>query len=520
MTSTQLVARQTVEDIVAGRDRALELYAIAMDKIEEASAAVKAANEQVDRITSRATNNYTYEKHDEIERFSNAVALPERESYLRTARQLCDLRCWSHILALTDLERLMDTQEKDKLRNQMRYVPDTVKRRRSAYDHDDAGQLIDQDEIARGMPPITVGNIYATLEKFQSEAGLIFRRGIANVFSELDRRFRSHDGFKLGSRIILTYFFDRDSGRFAWGRTRALMMDIERVFAVLDGKPEASFQSALQAIELDRRGKWSPHQSEVETEYFLIRGFKNGNAHLWLRRDDLVVKVNKLLAEYYGEVIGDGQQGEDDPLENRKMTPARAFGFYPTPQAAADFMFGDRRHGSISVWRFSSEPQLRILEPSAGTGNLARRCVSVKPKDDSGWHDQYRFDNLVDCIEVQPQLASALMREGIYNRVVCADFLQVDPTSLQPYDIVVMNPPFDRERDIDHVVHAFKFLKTGGKLHAIMSAGTEFRETRKAAAFRKLMADHKGKIEHLPFGSFAEVGTNVNTIVVTMEKQK
>lgn len=34
------------------------------------------------------------------------------------------------------------------------------------------------------------------------------------------------------------------------------------------------------------------------------------------------------------------------------------------------------------------------------------------------------------------------------------------------------------------------------------------------------MADHKGKIEHLPFGSFAEVGTNVNTIIVTMEKQK
>lgn len=64
--------------------------------------------------------------------------------------------------------------------------------------------------------------------------------------------------------------------------------------------------------------------------------------------------------------------------------------------------------------------------------------------------------------------------------------VQPDPDRL--CDRVVMNPRFDRERDIDHVMHAFTFLKLDGCLTAIMSAGTEFRETRKSLAFRELMA--------------------------------
>jgi hypothetical protein len=81
-----------------------------------------------------------------------------------------------------------------------------------------------------------------------------------------------------------------------------------------------------------------------------------------------------------------------------------------------------------------------------------------------------------------------------------------------------MNPPFDMERDIDHVVHALDFLKDDGCLAAIMSAGTEFRETRKAIAFRALVEKLNGSFRDLPHGSFAEVGTYVNTITVKFWK--
>ena len=71
--------------------------------------------------------------------------------------------------------------------------------------------------------------------------------------------------------------------------------------------------------------------------------------------------------------------------------------------------------------------------------------------------------------------------------MIRGDFLHLKPDPENLYDRVVMNPPFDRERDIDHVIHALKFLAPEGVLVAIMSAGTEFRETRKSVAFRELM---------------------------------
>jgi len=515
MSATALpVPRQTIEDIVRAHDEALALYECAFAAMEIADEALQAAH----RRSHDADGGQLYvfggsSNVDEIERFRNALVLPKREHYMRTASKLLANGTWANLVKMTELMRLMDNEAKEQLRAQMNYVPDKV-----TYD----GEVINQAEIDKGLPPITVGNVYATLEKFIADSGMIFRRGIANVFSALDRRFKSHDGFKIGDRIILRWVFD-GSGYLNSGSIRDKLIDVERVFAVLDGHPEGSFQSAIDAL-VGRRVREAA-QSEHETPYFKIRAFKNGNAHLWLRRSDLVEKVNKLLAEYYGEVIADGATQEEDPLQSRKLTPARHFGFFPTPPEAVDEFFRGRGCVSgIPILRCNGEPRLRILEPSAGTGNLARRCVHSAAvmaewsNRGRNYVDEYRFDNLVDCVEIQPELAAGLEVEGIYNRVICADFLSLRPNAFEPYDLVVMNPPFDRERDVDHVTHALEFLKPGGQLFAIMSAGTEFRETKKAVAFRALVERHSGSFRDLPPGSFRESGTNVNTIILTMRR--
>lgn len=519
MNATALpVPRQTIEDIVRAHDEALALYEKAFAAMEIAEEALQAAH----RRSHDADGGQLYvfggsSDVDEIEQFRNALVLPSREKYMRTARKLLANGTWANLVKMTELMRLMDNEAKCQLRAQMNYVPDKVAR---------DGEVINQAEIDKGLPPITVGNVYATLEKFIADSGMIFRRGIANVFSKLDRRFKSHDGFKIGGRIILRWVFD-DSGYLNSGSIRDKLIDVERVFSVLDGVVEADFQSALNQLAGRKvRGTTGGAQSEHETPYFRIRAFKNGNAHLWLTRHDLVEKVNKLLAEYYGEVIADGATQEEDPLQNRKLTPARRFGFFPTPPGAVEELFNGRGCVSgIPILRRKDEPRLRILEPSAGTGNLARRCVH-SAAEMAGWNEytreryanEYRFDNLVDCIEIQPELAVGLEAEGIYNRVICADFLQLRPQAFGPYDLVVMNPPFDRERDIEHVMHALGFLKPGGQLFAIMSAGTEFRETRKAVAFRALVQRNGGSFRDLPPGSFRESGTNVNTIILTMRR--
>ncbi len=80
------------------------------------------------------------------------------------------------------------------------------------------------------------------------------------------------------------------------------------------------------------------------------------------------------------------------------------------------------------------------------------------------------------------------------------------PAGLGLFDLVIMNPPFDGQRDIDPVTHAVRFLKPGGTLLAM----------RLAPEFRRLMERMRGRFIDLPAGSFAEAGTMVNTVIAVL----
>lgn len=466
----QIVPRATVDGIVANRNLALELYASAHAALGNASDALQAAL----RATLAAAPTQTGINHhakDERSGFLAGLELPIRDDFLVAARKMIDTDVWAHLIRMTDLDSLMDKKAKDQFRAQLQKDP----------------------------PEVTIENVIATLEQFALDAGTIFKRGIAECFSSLDRRFRSHDGWKIGSRAILTRAFN-DYGMWNYYRNeRDTIHDIERAFMVLEGKPVPKIYAGLvSAIEESRAGRFGPRQSFVETDYFRVRTFQNGNVHLWFKRDDLLARVNQLLGEYYGAPIPEERgPDEDTDLHQPKTALAKNYGFYPTPEAAVATVID-----AIPIGRNSSA--LRVLEPSAGMGNLARPLAHA--------------GHIVDCIEINSERAGSLRAERIFGRVTCADFIAVQPDHASLYDRVVMNPPFDRERDIDHVMHALKFLRPGGYLIAIMSAGTEFRDTKKSRAFRKLMIEMHGQHTDLPPGSFASVGTYCNTIILRVQK--
>jgi len=143
------------------------------------------------------------------------------------------------------------------------------------------------------------------------------------------------------------------------------------------------------------------------------------------------------------------------------------------------------------------QPGNRVLEPSAGTGNLLRAmpsycesvAVEIDPKLSTRLH---AFD------EAYPHLVSVW---------VCKDFMECTGEFLGTFDRIVMNPPFERGADIKHIKHAAGFLKPGGKLVAICAAGPRQRGE----------LESLGKWIDLPEGSFKEQGTNVNTAIVIIE---
>lgn len=469
---TALLPRPTIEDIVAGRNRALTCFAEARGALARAYEILAEAY----AATPGQANGTSYDRdsREQAAALLPVVKVPAHGDFLAAARFVIDRRVWGHLVEMTDLERLMDKTAKDQLRQQLMTDP----------------------------PEVTVNNVWATLEQFAADSGTIFRRGIATAFSALDRRFRSHDGWKIGARVILDRALNEFGSWSSYTNKRDALQDIERVFFVLDGKsPPDLYAGIVGAIEESRRGQrfGQPRQSEAESDYFTARCFKNGNLHLWFKRDDLVDRVNRLLGEYYGAPIPEEREPDADTgLNDAKASLAKNYGFFPTPDDAAGILVD-----GAMLYRREGDARLTVLEPSAGTGNLAQRCVEAGA--------------IIDCVEVHPDRARGLAGSKRIRRVVMGDFLALQPGP-ELYDRVVMNPPFDRERDIDHVMHALGFLKPDGFLTAIMSAGTEFRETRKSRAFREMMASKNAVWRDLPPGSFASVGTYCNTIILRVWK--
>jgi ParB family transcriptional regulator, chromosome partitioning protein len=86
------------------------------------------------------------------------------------------------------------------------------------------------------------------------------------------------------------------------------------------------------------------------------------------------------------------------------------------------------------------------------------------------------------------------------------------------FDRVIANPPFEKQADIDHVLHAWAHLKPGGRLVSVMSAGVTFREDRKTRAFRDFLNEHGALVETNPEGAFKESGTGVSTVLVAITR--
>lgn len=465
---TGLMPRATVYELEAHRNRSIELFAATFDTLKAAHEASWAAapSGRFETINLIAGSPYSRSHHD----------VSDREKYLAWITKQIDRGVWGHVVKATNLDKLMDKAEREAFARQCEENP----------------------------PPATAENVLATMERLLGDADLIFKRGIANAFSKLDRRFRSHDGFKIGSRMVLSRAFNDFGSWNHYANHADTLIDVERVFHILDHKPQPDRMGGIvgkidEAKRNASRGL-KLQQFEVEDDYYRVVVYGNGNAHLWFKRKDLVQKVNLILADYYGAAVG-AAPDVADRKHGYAVTPAKNFGFFPSPQAVVlEVLQKAGLTNRVGVHDRGYETKRRhILEPSGGEGDIAFAAAALG-------HE-------VDAVEIQAELCAKLSASGALRRVVHADFLDRSVESLGQYDVILMNPPFDGGRDVDHVTHALQFLVPGGVLVAVMSAGTEFREDRKTADFRKEVERRGGRFFDLPPGSFAESGTMVNTVL-------
>lgn len=152
------------------------------------------------------------------------------------------------------------------------------------------------------------------------------------------------------------------------------------------------------------------------------------------------------------------------------------------------------------------QPGARVLEPSAGGGNLLAAILK-----------EYGPTNLVaveDNFHLAKNLRKGWAMLGIhctcrtygFTDVRCADFLACSG-DLGTFDCIVMNPPFTNGADIRHILHARRMLRPGGRLVALCANGPRQRDALMPLA---------DSWEDLPDGTFAEAGTNVRVALLTL----
>lgn len=215
--------------------------------------------------------------------------------------------------------------------------------------------------------------------------------------------------------------------------------NLERLHRALVAMSEAHTLGTLPAefAKLTRKDI----EPAVTRQSFSTGYYHVGESDKW--RDDSPRAV-KLRAWLGNRIDKDPAAAARDAIKDREeaLRFVKIPGFFPTPRALINRMMAEA----------DIAPGLKVLEPSAGKGDIA---------------DAVRTAGCaVLCFEVSPSLADLCKLKG--HEVVCGDFLA--SAAVANFDRVLMNPPFERGQDMQHVRRAFEWLRPGGRLVAIVSA--------------------------------------------------
>lgn len=223
----------------------------------------------------------------------------------------------------------------------------------------------------------------------------------------------------------------------------------------------------------------------------------------------LYTNVNKVIEalggkwnrKFQSHVFDEPAEGVlDDVLLTGEYTRTKQdLGQFFTPPDVAKrlVVMADLRKGAV------------VLEPNAGGGAIVDEVIMTGLAQEIF---MYEIDEGLHRALVEKY---SKMRYPPHMLGYRADFLTAMPAVA--FDRVVMNPPFARGADVDHVNHAYGFLKPGGILVSIMASSILFR-TGKYAELRERIITAGGSIENLAEGTFKVSGTSVNTVIIVYPK--
>lgn len=302
----------------------------------------------------------------------------------------------------------------------------------------------------------------------------------ARICAAIDKE-RRIDG-TVTAEVIKTLFASFEVELDEWAQGAVDFAQIAQNFN-LDREPVAQSETVIDCLKAARIDGFTVELSKQldKSDYAKVDKILNALGGKWDRRSRRHVFTDKDPGDEIANYIQTG-----------RLEPVEKFDFFPTPVEMA------RQAASAAML----EPGMLVLDPEVGTDRLATACA------------EYVGVANVICYEIQAKYCDLMIAQGF--KVERADFMEIAPEPI--FDACVLNPPFRKQQDIDHVMHAYRFLKPGGRISAIMSLGVTFRSNLKSVRFREFLDAHQAVIKHNRAGAFKESGTMVQTISVVFQK--
>jgi hypothetical protein len=180
----------------------------------------------------------------------------------------------------------------------------------------------------------------------------------------------------------------------------------------------------------------------------------------------------------------------------------KEFQFFATPQELAERMADEI---------IFDKHKMDILEPSAGHGSLID-AVLGRNEDVTKTFDAIELSELNESI-----LRDKYKHLGTQVLINQNDFLSIEFD--KKYDLIIANPPFTKNQDIDHVRKMYSLLADNGQLITLSSKSWTFGSQRKQVEFKNWLEKEVGAtFTDIEQGSFKSSGTNVAAMLITINR--
>jgi hypothetical protein len=173
---------------------------------------------------------------------------------------------------------------------------------------DESGLGAFMDRIARekwqetlysgDSPELTLPAVAEVFGRLHAERNAMLEQSVIACFRSLLWDHNANFPRQFGEKVIVHYLTD-DSG-LPQSHATDTVDDLERVFHVLDGKPESVQRGSVHSTIYSARSKGTV---EAETAYIRLRWYQNGNGHIAFKRHDLIGKMNAIAIARYPNAL-------------------------------------------------------------------------------------------------------------------------------------------------------------------------------------------------------------------------